>query len=189
MKTSYYNKKELDKMGFKSIGENLQISRNSKFYGISRISIGNNTRIDDFCVISAGEGGIEIGEYVHIAVYVSMQGNGKITISDFAGVSSRSSIYSSNSDYSGRHLACPNVPSNFSYSVEGDVILCKHSLVGSGSIIMPGVTLKEGSVVGALSFVKNDCEEYSIYAGNPAMKIKDRYRNIMKLEEEIRGKL
>lgn len=189
MKTSYYSEKQLSKMGFKSIGKNLQISKNAKFYGISRISIGNNTRIDDYCVISAGVGGIEIGSYVHIAIFASLQGNGKIVLEDFTGVSSRVSIYSSNSDYSGHHLACPNVLPSFAYAIVADVTLCKHSLVGSGSIIMPGVIIKEGAVVGALSFVKNDCEEYFIYGGNPSKKIKERCRDIIKLEKEMMKQL
>jgi len=64
--TSYYSKIELSQIGFKSLGDNVLISKKTSFYGISRICIGNNVRIDDFCVLSAGIGGIFIGNYVHI---------------------------------------------------------------------------------------------------------------------------
>ena len=36
--------------------------------------IGNNVRIDDFCVLSAGEGGIEIEDFVHIAPNATLCG-------------------------------------------------------------------------------------------------------------------
>ena len=59
----------IEQMGFASVGKNVQISDRASFYGASRISIGSNVRIDDFCVLSAGVGGISIGQHVHIAVY------------------------------------------------------------------------------------------------------------------------
>jgi acetyltransferase-like isoleucine patch superfamily enzyme len=88
-----FNKREdLEKIGFKSIGENVLISDKCSIYNAKRIDIGNNVRIDDFCVISAGEAGIEIGNNVHIAVYCSIIGKSKITLSDFSGLSSFNTI-------------------------------------------------------------------------------------------------
>ena len=86
-------------LGFASVGENVQISDRASFYGLSRMALGNNIRIDDFCVLSAGDGGITVGDYVHIAVYSSLIGAGRITLSDFCNISSRVAIYSSNDDY------------------------------------------------------------------------------------------
>ena len=73
----------VEALGFASVGENVQISDRASFYGSNRISLGSNVRIDDFCVFSAGVGGISIGDYVHVAVYSSLIGAGKITLSDF----------------------------------------------------------------------------------------------------------
>lgn len=95
------NRKDIESLGFLSIGENLQISDRASFYGTERISLGSNVRIDDFCVLAAGIGGIFIGDYVHVAVGATLIGAGKITLSDFSGLSSRVSIYSSSDDYSG----------------------------------------------------------------------------------------
>lgn len=44
--------------------------------------------------------------------------------------------------------------------------------IGTGSVIMPNVTLKRGSIIGAGAVVLNDTEPYSIYAGVPAKKIR-----------------
>ena len=62
------NRVAVETMGFASVGQNVQISDKASFYGASRITLGNNVRIDDFCVLSAGIGGIAIGNYIHIAV-------------------------------------------------------------------------------------------------------------------------
>ena len=183
--TSFYNNETLEQFGFKSIGKNVLISKKASLYGISKISIGNNVRIDDFCVLSAGTGGIYLGNFVHLAVFATLIGEGKITLEDFSGISSKVSVYSSNDDYTGIYMTNPTVPSKFTGVTHSDVLICKHVLIGSGSIILPGVTLNEGAVVSALSLVNKDCEEFSIYKGNPASKIIDRSRELLKLEEEF----
>jgi galactoside O-acetyltransferase len=161
----------VENIGFFSIGKNVQISDRASFYGVARISVGNNVRIDDFCVIAAGEGGISIGNHVHIAVCASLIGAGKITISDFSGVSSRVSIYSSSDDYSGATMTNPTVPSQFTGVTHADVFLGRHVIVGSGSVILPGVTIEEGAAIGALTLVNKNCESFGIYMGNPARSI------------------
>lgn len=175
----------LEKMGFASIGESIQISDKASFYGTDRIILGSNVRIDDFCVVSAGAGGIFIGQYVHVAVYSLLIGAGKITLSDFCNISSRVSIYSSSDDHTGSTMTNPTIPPKYTGVRHADVFIGKHVVVFSGSIILPGVTLAEGAVVGALSLIKNNCETFSIYAGNPAKRIKDRQRGLLALEQQF----
>lgn len=172
-------------IGFAEVGKNVLISAKASFYGASRIKLGNNVRIDDFCIFSAGAGGIEIGSYIHVAAYSLLIGAGKISLSDFSGLSSRVSIYSSSDDYSGGFLTNPVVPSDYTNVSHADVFIGKHVIVGSGSVILPGVTLHDGVAVGALSLVNKSCEEFSIYAGNPAKKIKNRKRDLLELEDEF----
>lgn len=172
-------------LGFASVGENVQISDRASFYGVKKIILGNNVRIDDFCVLSAGNGGIKVGDYVHLAVYSSLIGAGQITLSDFCNISSRVSIYSSNDDYSGETMTNPTVPSKYTGATHADVFLGKHVIVGSGSVILPGVTLEDGVAVGALSLVHKRCEAFGIYAGNPARRIKERKRDLLELEQRF----
>ena len=186
--TSFYTEDELKAIGFKSVGENVLISRKTSLYGVSRISIANNVRIDDYCILSAGSGGIEIGNYVHLAIFVSLQGDGKITLEDYTGVSSKSAVYTSNDDYFGNYMTNPAVPSEFTNVTSAPVTLRKHALVGSGCVILPGVTLKIGCAVGALSLVNRDCDEFMIYSGNPAKPIKARSRNLLELEKQLKEK-
>jgi maltose O-acetyltransferase len=44
--------------------------------------------------------------------------------------------------------------------------------IGAGAILMPGVTIGEGSVIGANSVVTRDIPPHTLAAGNPAKPIK-----------------
>lgn len=173
------------RIGFASVGENVQLSDRASFYGADRIVLGDNVRIDDFCVISAGLGGILIGNHVHISVGASLIGAGKITLCDYVCVSSRTSIYSSNDDYSGAAMTGPTLPTEFTNVRHADVLLGKHVVVGSGSVVLPGVTLEDGVAVGALSLVNRNCEAFGIYAGTPARRVKERRRDLLELEQRF----
>jgi dTDP-4-amino-4,6-dideoxy-D-glucose acyltransferase len=181
-------REQLSAMGFASIGEQVFISDKASFYGCSQIHIGSHVRIDDFAVLSAGEGGIEIGNYIHIAVYSSLIGAGKIRLADYCNISSRVSIYSSSDDYSGETMTNPMVPEHYKAVQHAPVTLEKHVIVGCGSVILPGVTLSEGAAVGALSLINQDCNAFSIYAGHPAILIKARKNNLLSLAELFQTK-
>ena len=175
----------LEAMGFASLGSDLHISDRATFYGCAHIALGNNVRIDDFCVLSAGQGGITIGNHVHVAVYACLIGQGRITLSDFCNISSRVSIYSSSDDYSGATMTNPMVPDRYKNVLHADVSIGRHVIVGSGSVILPGTTLEEGVAVGALSLVKESCTAFGIYAGNPARRVRERKRDLLDLEGEF----
>lgn len=183
---SIYTDEELQSLGFKSIGSNVRISKKASFYGIDKIEIGNNVRIDDFCVLSAGEGGISLGSYIHIAVYSSLIGAGRIILKDFCNISSRVSIYSSNDDYSGEYMTNPMVPDEFTNVSHQDVTIDKHAIIGSGSVILPGIVLGKGAVVGALSLVKKNVEQFHMVVGSPAKFIRKRQSNLLELEKKIK---
>lgn len=180
---------QLAAMGFAALGTNVLLSDRASFYNCAKIRFGSNVRVDDFCVLSAGAGGIVIGDYVHIAVYALLIGAGRIELSDFTNLSSRVSVYSSNDDYSGATLTNPTVNKEFTGVFQAEVFLGKHVIVGSGSVILPGVTLQEGAAVGALSLVKRDCESFGVYAGIPAKRISSRKRDLLELEKRVRGPL
>ncbi|EMB9654887.1 acyltransferase [Escherichia coli] len=181
----FLSREQLEALGFRSLGENIKISDKASIYGASNITLGDNIRIDDFCVISSGAGGFFIGSHIHIAIYSSIIGQGKVTLSDFSNISSRVSIYSSNDDYSGAALTSPVVDPRFANVMHGEVYLGKHVIVGSGSIILPNSIINEGVAIGALSMVKGELEPFTIYAGSPLRKIKKRKKSLLNLEKEF----
>ena len=180
----FYTRDELERIGFKKIGLRVKVSKKASIYNPENISIGDHVRIDDFSVLSAGDGGIEIGNNVHIAVFCSLIGDGKIVLSDFSGLSSRVSIYSSSDDYTGNFLTNPTVPSKYKRVRSRDVIVGRHCIVGCGSVILPGAKLFEGVAIGALSLVTKKCEEWGVYSGNPLTKMRQRKKTVLELEKE-----
>jgi len=180
---AWLTSEQISNMGFAKVGSNVLLSDKSSYYNCPKIEIGNNVRIDDFCVLSAGSGGIFIGRNIHIAVYSLLIGGGKIVLSDFSGLSSRVSIYSSNDDYSGIAMTNPTVSNEFTNVTHADVIIGKHVIIGSGSIILPGIIIGEGAAIGALSLVKKDCQAFTTYAGYPLKRIGERSNKLLEVEK------
>jgi len=180
-KTSFYDREELEQIGFAKVGKNVLISRKASIYSPHLIEIGNNVRIDDFCILS---GRIRIGNHVHIASGCYLfAGEYGIEMEDFSGLSSRVVIYALTDDYSGKYLTNPTVPNKFRNIIGGKVHLGKHVNVGTGSTILPGVTLEEGTSVGALTLVNKSTQPWGIYVGIPARRIGERKKDLLKLEK------
>lgn len=179
--TSFMSREELGKLGFKSLGENVLISRNATIYGAGNITIGNNVRIDDFCILS---GKVEIGNYVHIAAYSAMYGSAAgIQIEDFANISSRVCVYAVSDDFSGRTMTNPMIPDQYKDVLQKATLIGRHAIIGTGCTVLPGSVLGEGAVMGAMTLVKGEVAPWSIVVGIPAKKIKDRQRDLLELEK------
>ena len=70
---------------------------------------------------------------------------------------------------------------------EGKVILKKGCRIGSHSVIMPGVTIGENSIIGAFSFANKDIPDNVVAAGVPVKVIRNLTKEeIKELEEEIK---
>ena len=180
---SFYSRIELQELGLACFGENVLISRKTSIYGAKNISIGSNVRIDDFCILS---GKITLGNYIHIAAHTMLYGGDKgIVINDFAGLSSNVVIYTASDDYSGETMTNPMIPDKYKKVHNEEVIIERHVIVGTGCIVLPGVILKEGSSFGAMSLINKNSEPWSINGGIPFRKIKNRSKNLLKLEEDF----
>lgn len=181
--TSFYSREELKQLGFKQLGNNVLISRKASIYGAEKMSIGNNVRIDDFCILS---GKIVIGDFVHIAAYSALFGGSEgIELKNFSGLSSRCVIYASSDDYSGEFLTNPTIPDKYTNVINKKVVLEKHVIIGTGSSIMPGVIVGEGSAVGSMSLVNKPLQPWGIYCGVPCRKVKDRSMTLLDIEKEF----
>lgn len=181
---SWLTNKELVEMGFGSLGRNLLLSSKGSYYNTKNIYLGDNVRIDDFCIISAGKGGIRIGRNVHISAFASVVGQAPIDFEDFSGISNKVAVFSSTDDFV-KGMTNPTIPDNFRRLKHLPVRLGKHAVVGSNSVLLPGSELGEGTSVGALSVVRGKLDPWSVYMGNPAKRIMARSRGIIDLEKEF----
>lgn len=180
--TSFLSEAEIKELGLKAWGRDVMISRFCRLYNPQRISLGNHVRVDDFCILS---GNITIHDYVHISAYVGMfSGDCRIEIGENSAISSRIAIYAESDDYSGNSLVNPLIPDTYKTLQKGDVIINKNVIIGSGSTILPGVTVGEGVAVGAMSLINRPLAPWRIYAGIPAREIKDRSKRLLELERE-----
>lgn len=182
----YYNEYELKDAGFKSLGHNVQIAKNCTIIGLENIEIGNNVRIDGYCsIIASGEGWLKLGSFIHIGGYCLLSAGDGIQMEDFSGLSQGVHIYSRTDDYSGKHLTNPTVPDKYTGVTRGAVRLEKHVIIGSGSVILPKVTIGEGSSVGALSLISKSLEQWGVFFGCPAKRLKGRSNRLLELEAEL----
>lgn len=170
---AFLSPEELKAIGFNNLGKDVKVSDKCSIYAPHNISIGNNVRIDDFCVLSAdGENGnLAIGSHIHLAVNTAIFAGAGIEVGDFCTISARTTLYSVSDDYSGEYLIGPTIPEQYLKVDKRPIIMEKYSAIGAHSLVLPGVTLKEGAVLGAMSMAYMDLESWSIYQGIPARRI------------------
>jgi acetyltransferase-like isoleucine patch superfamily enzyme len=180
---AYLTQTELTQLGFKLLGKNVKISSKASIYNADAIEIGDNSRIDDFCIIS---GKVTIGRNVHVAPHCLVAGGELgITLEDFSGLAYFVQVFSQSDDYSGRTMTNPTVPALFKKEKKSAVHIGRHVIVGASSVIFPGVKVSEGCSVGAMSLVHKSTEPWGIYVGNPARRVKNRSNDLLTLEAKL----
>lgn len=179
----YLTRKELLALGFKSLGENVEVSSKSSIYNPETIELGDFSRIDDFCIVS---GKVSIGKYCHITPMCLIAGGSPgVMIADFCTLAYGVKVFSQSDDYSGKTMVNSLIPEQFKNEYLSTVILERQVVVGANSVIFPGVTVREGCSIGAMTLINKSTKPWSIYAGSPARRIKDRKRDLLDLEAQF----
>lgn len=96
--------------------------------------------------------GLKLGYKTDIGAFSYINARYGVVIEDHVQIGSHCSIYSI-STIDGK---------------QGPVLLRKNCRIGSHSVVMPGVTIGENAVVGALSFVADDIPPGETWVGVPA---------------------
>ena len=99
---------------------------------------------------------LKLGYKTDIGAFTYINAKFGVTIEDNVQIGSHCSIYSV-STIDGK---------------EGEVVLKKNCRIGSHSLVVPGVTVGENAVVGAMSFVNRDIPDNCIAVGVPVKIIK-----------------
>lgn len=169
----------LDPLGFEP-GEESYIS---DFVRISRphlARVGSHTNIDYgfYCTTA-----LEVGDYCHIAPYVVVLGGAKglLKLGHFCVIGAGSYMISGSDGLTGAGLVGPTIPEPYKDELRIEPITFEN-FAGTAThvVILPGVTLAEGSFIGACSMVTHDTEPWTIYYGVPAKVQKRRSKHIMK---------
>lgn len=143
------------------------------------IKIGNDftagfgCRIEAFPLNNSNKVCITIGKNVQINDYVHIGAVGSITIGD--NVLMASKIYISDHNHGSYDELISDHP--MSIPIERKAI-CKPVIIGDNVwlgesvCVLPGVTIGEGSIIGALSVVTKTIPPFSIAVGSPARVVK-----------------
>lgn len=174
LKSPQYDQKLLN-----SCGENVFISANVEIRRPHLVNIGKNVAIDTGFYLTTGA---EIGDYIHISPYTTVIGGAsvKLTLEHFTTIAAGTRIICASDGHLGDGLIGPTIPEEFRDTITyGNVTFKRFASVGTNAVILPGVTLGEGSVVSVCSLVNRDTEPWTIYAGVPARPVKLRKKETM----------
>lgn len=176
----YLTRSELERMAFRDLGRNVLVSDRASLYFPETISIGDDSRIDDFCIIS---GDVSLGRNVHVAAYANIAGGSAgIILEDFSAVAYACHVLAQSDDYSGRTMTNPTVPREFRAERFEAVRIGRHSILGTQTVVLPGCHVAEGCSTGAQTVVTRPTQPWSIYIGNPAKRLGDRSKDLLDLE-------
>lgn len=180
---AYLSENQLLDIGFKSLGKNVKISDRASIYNPELIELGDNSRIDDFCVVS---GIVVVGQYCHITPMCLVAGGMPgIYFSDFCTLAYGVKVFAQSDDYSGLTLTNSLIPKKFKDEILKSVSVGRHVIVGAGSVILPGVDIADGCSLGAMTLLNKSTEPWGIYVGNPARRLKDRKKDMLELEKKF----
>ena len=163
------------KSKFKSCGDNVFIGHNVMFARPELVEIGNNVRIDPFTYVG---GGLICGDNVQICTHNIFVGRKTVILEGWNFVAYNCKLITASEDFTGKYGPVNDFwGSNKVY--DENIVFKKYAGVCSGTLVMPGVTLLEGTVFGANSFVgkNHKAKEYELWLGNPLKKNCDRDRN------------
>ncbi len=155
----------------KHLGNNVIIGKTVRIRQPEKVSIGDNSIIDDFTYISSA---MEIGNNCHIASNVTISGGtGKLTMGNYSTISNGSSIHCASSDYKSCSLDLPSVPEHEQFGgVVEDITVGNYVVIGAHSCVLAGSNIPNGAAFGAYTLVKKDSslQPFHLYVG---LKCKD----------------
>ena len=161
------------------VGEDVFISKSAEITRPNLCSIGNHVAIDSFFYCTTK---LQVGDYVHISPHVAVIGGQHtgLFVGDFCFISVGARMVCGSELFQGEGLIGPLIPDAYKDQQKLEPIyLQRFSGACANSVVMPGVTLAEGSILGANSFLKESTEPWTIYAGSPARPIKSRKKETM----------
>ena len=170
---------------FQSIGEDVRIDPDSVFKIPEQTIIGNHVAIDKGFICNTK---LQIGDYIHISPYVVVIG-GKdcnLYMNHFTFIAAGTKIIAGSELYAEDALINPTIPIEYRKVNLSTIRFERFSGCGVNCAILPGVTLGEGSVIGANAVVTRNTEPWTVYVGNPARPVKTRpNKNILEYAKRL----
>lgn len=145
------------------------------FYNRRQKKYYKKTRIASTCIIMSRKD-IDIEDNVWINHYTWLDASGGLKIGEGCQIGFSCAILSHSSHISirllGKDYMKYPIHQRAGY-IHKPVVIGKYSFIGSGSYILPGVTIGKGCLIGVNSVVTKDIPDYSVAIGSPARIIGD----------------
>ena len=175
----------LELQGIEFMGENVKSKLRScgtgvKIYPLAKITfphvvdLGDYCRIGDFVFIFAGEG-VRIGEHTDVQPHTVFWGGGLTIIGARVSTGPGTVFLSATYSHAAGLKMVDGLGEGAAKAIGGKLVVGDDVYIGAKSVIMP-ITIGDGAVIGAGSFVNKDVEPWGIYVGSPARKIGERPR-------------
>ena len=158
----------------KYLGVGARIGKTVRIRRPEDVIIGDGCILDDFTYISCA---MELGKYCHIASNVTISGGSShFTAGNFVGISSGSCIYAASSEYLTAALDMPSIPEDLRFGGQSqEIVFGDHVLLGSHTVVLPGVYLPNGVATGAHTLLRvKKYEEWFLYIGADGKKMMPR---------------
>lgn len=188
MRQKYYSKK------FAQCGKNLQIEEGVIIQGTKDMFLGDNVWIDKYCILMAGkvsipseqvkvkqnknfiynEGELHISSNVHIAPQCIIQAYGGVSIGNYFTASAGSKIYTLSNDT--QECKYGTHSNDCIQYIISPIDISENVWLGLNSIVLGGY-IEKNSFIAPNSVVMTSIKENAFAGGNPAKKIKDRFKN------------
>ena len=171
---------------FKSVGTDVYVNGTVDIRHPGKIALGSHVAIDFGFFITTGA---VIGDYIHIGPFVSVVGGAHATLelASLSSVAAGVRFICLGDEHLGEGIVGALIPEKYQDKrVGGRIIVEKFAALGTNAVVMPGITVGEGSVIGANSLLRTDSEPWTVYAGSPAVPIRSRPREkILKYASEM----
>jgi len=177
---------DLRSMGFRSVGTDVRVSTGAQIYRPENISLGDRCRVDDGVMLTPGpDGSITLGAHVYIGGHCIIESPEDATFGDFSTLAARVTVYGASDNYGGDFLTNPTVPPHLRDEQTAPIRVGRHAIIGTHSVLLPGGHVGEGCAVGAMSLVNRPLDDFGVYVGVPARKVRERSRRVLELEAQI----
>jgi acetyltransferase-like isoleucine patch superfamily enzyme len=165
-----YGSGEFSRGDFAAIGDNVVIEAGALALEPGHIHIGSNVYIGHYAILRGYRGSdLKIGDDTWIGQFCYINSAGGVEIGSRVGIGPAVKIMSSQHAEEGRKVPVLLCDLEFArVTIEDD---CD---IGMGAIVLPGITIGRGSIVGAGAVVTHDVQPYTVVAGVPARKIRER---------------
>lgn len=155
---------------FRALGEGCVLEPGVLVFHAETITLGRRVYVGHQAILKGYyKGELRIGDGCWIGQQAFLHSAGGLTLGTNVGIGPGVKILTSQHTEPERGVPVLHAPLAFA-----PVIVHDDADVGTGAVILPGVTIGRGAIVGAGAVVTRDVDEYAVVAGNPARPLRQR---------------